>query len=155
MPKQDGRAAAIRAGLGTVMLLPAFTMIATRADAAEIVLPFALTTPRIVTLVVVLGVVGFALIAVAALSRARNRAEAENEALKARVADLKTAAERTTALLDDDRCRLVAWDTGGEAPTVAGALPAESGAPADRAAFLAFGTWLKPESAGRRAPAGE
>ena len=54
MPKHDGRAAAIRAGLRTVTLLSA-GLVAAPALAAEAVLPFALTPPRIVTLVVVLG----------------------------------------------------------------------------------------------------
>lgn len=148
MRKPDGRAAAIRAGLRTVTLLSAAVLPAP-ALATEAVLPFALTTPRILTLVVVLGVVGFAIVSVITLNRARNRAEAENEGLRARIADLKAAAERSSTLLEDDRERLVAWDAGGDAPMIAGALPPDSGVPQDRSAFLAFGAWLKPESAGR------
>jgi signal transduction histidine kinase len=148
MPKHDGRVAAIRAGLGTVTLLSA-ALLPAPLLAADAVLPFALTTPRILTLVVVLGVVGFAIVSAITLSRARNRVEAENDALRARIAGLKATAERSIALLEDDRERLVAWDAGGDTPIVAGALPADSGVPVDRSAFLAFGAWLKPESAGR------
>jgi signal transduction histidine kinase len=148
MPKHDGRGTAIRAGLGTVTLLSA-ALLPAPLLAADAVLPFALTTPRILTLVVVLGVVGFAIVSAITLSRARNRVEAENDALRARIAGLKATAERSIALLEDDRERLVAWDAGGDSPIVAGALPADSGVPVDRSAFLAFGAWLKPESAGR------
>src|SRR5215207_9203969 len=138
MPKHDGRVAAIHAGLRTVTLLSA-ALLPAPVLAAETVLPFALTTPRIVTLVVVLGVVGFAIVSAITLTRARNRVEAENETLRTRIVDLKAAAERSTALLDEDHERIVAWDAGGDAPTVAGALSPESGVPADRGAFLAFG----------------
>ena len=149
MRKHDGRAAAIRAGLRTVTPLSAILLLTSPGEAAEGLFPVTLNTPRIVTLVVVLGVVGFAIISAITLNRARQRAEAETETLRARVADLKAAAERAEVLLDDDRVRLVAWEASGEAPIVAGALPPESGVPADRAAFLAFGAWLKPESAAR------
>ncbi|HET7716453.1 MAG TPA: ATP-binding protein [Bauldia sp.] len=149
MRKHGGRAAAIRAGLRTVMPLSAICLFPVSGNAAESLLPVTLTTPRLVTLVVVLGVVGFAIVSAITLTRARQRAEAETETLRAEVAELKAAVERREALLEDDRERIVAWDAGAAAPMLAGGLSPESGAPADRAAFLAFGRWLKPESAGR------
>jgi PAS domain-containing protein len=44
---------------------------------------------------------------------------------------------------------MVARGAPGEPPLVAGRLNERSGAPLDRAGFLAFGTWLQAESAGR------
>ena len=151
MRKHDGRSAAIHAGYRAVPLLSAaiLTLLPTPSRAAETFVPFALSTPRLVSLVVVLGVVAFALVSVIAFNRARHRAEAENATLHARIADLKALADRATSLLGDDHERLVAWDAGGDGPLVAGALPPETGVPEDRGAFLAFGAWLKPESAGR------
>src|SRR5689334_16925343 len=101
MPKHDGRGTAIRAGLGTVTLLSA-ALLPARVMAADAALPFALTIPRILTLVIVAGVVGFAIVSAIALTRARNRVEAENDVLRAKVASLKAAAERSLALLEDD-----------------------------------------------------
>ena len=49
----------------------------------------------------------------------------------------------------DDHERLVAWDASGDGPLVAGACPPRPASRPTAAAFLAFGTWLKPESAGR------
>ena len=151
MRKHDGRSAAIHAGYRAVPLLSAAILmfLPTPGRAAETFLPFALSTPRLVALVLVLGIVAFALVSVIAFNRARHRAEAENATLHTRIADLKALADRATSLLGDDHERIIAWDTGGDGPLVAGALPPETGVPEDRGAFLAFGAWLKPESAGR------
>ena len=145
MPNLDGRVTAIRAGLSTVTLL-ALAIPPTPVFAADTFAPFALSTSRVLSLVVVLGIVGFAIIAVVTLSRAKSRLEAENDTLARRVAELTAAADRSDALLEDGRGRLVAWDTAGDTPLVAGSLAPESGAPADPVAFLAFSQWLKPQS---------
>ena len=110
MRKHDGRAAAIRAGLRTVTPLSALLLLPSPGEAAETLFPVTLTTPRIVTLVVVLGVVGFAIISAITLNRARQRAENENETLRAGIADLKAAAERRRGAAADDDQRLVAWE---------------------------------------------
>jgi signal transduction histidine kinase len=104
---------------------------------------------QILFLAVLIGTVGFAVMSAIALMRARNRAELENAELRHRVADLTAAADRAEAMVQGDDQRLVAWGAPGEPPLVAGRLGERAGAPADRAGFLAFGTWLQPESAGR------
>jgi signal transduction histidine kinase len=128
-------------------VLTATAVLAVPAFAAEGLTVAGLDVRQIVTLVVLFGAVGFAVFSAIALMRAKNRAEAENQALRARLGDLKAAAERSEAMLDGDDQRLVAWDASGGPPLVAGTLSANSGAPADPDAFLAFGAWLRPESA--------
>ena len=41
----------------------------------------------------------------------------------------------------------IVWNNDNKKPELVGTLPAESGAPDERAAFLAFGRWLMPRSA--------
>ncbi|MCW5697044.1 MAG: PAS-domain containing protein [Bauldia sp.] len=97
---------------------------------------------QIVLLAALIGVVSFAVIAALTLIRARNRAETENGQLKAEIASLKARADRAESLLGAEDRRLVIWDAPGAAATVVGELPRQSGVPADRARFLAFGSWL-------------
>jgi len=104
---------------------------------------------QILFLAVLVGTVGFAVLSAIALMRARNRAELENAELRLRVADLIAATDRAEAIIQGEDQRLVAWGPPGEPPLVAGRLAERSGAPVDRAGFLAFGTWLQAESAGR------
>jgi signal transduction histidine kinase len=104
---------------------------------------------RIVFLAALIGVVGFAVLSAVALIRARNRAEVENGQLRNDIADLKAGSDRAEALLDRDDQRIVLWAVPSGSPFLFGRLPDQVGAPAERAGFLAFGTWLRPESAGR------
>ena len=141
MRKHDAKSIAIPASVcAALSLLPAPAEAATGLVAG-------LSAPRLVTAVIVLGILGFCVAAVILFNRARLRADAENEGLRSRLGELKVERDRMAALLDDDRERIIAWDAGGPAPLVTGALSSDSGVPADRAAFLSFGTWLKPESA--------
>ena len=71
MRKHDGRAMAIRAGLRAVVPCTAIVLATTPALAATGLL----STPRLMTAVIVLGVIGFSLAAVVLLHRARSRAE--------------------------------------------------------------------------------
>ncbi|MCP4382658.1 MAG: two-component sensor histidine kinase [Hyphomicrobiales bacterium] len=103
----------------------------------------------IVFLAVLFGTVGFAVFSAIALLRAKNRAETENAELQLQIADLRSALDMTEAMTRRDDETIVAWNRTQDTPTVAGALPPATGAPADRAGFLAYGTWLKSESAAR------
>src|SRR5690606_32264309 len=106
-----------------------------------------LSADQVTVLSALTGVVSFAVLSAIALIRARNRTEAENVALRREAGDLRTAADRAEALINIGDDRLVAWDAPGEPPTVAGTLPRIAGVPDERSGFLAFGTWLTPESA--------
>jgi len=129
-----------------VLLLPADGALAAAGDAG---FAFSVTPGQIVLLSAIIGLTTFALWSVIMMMRARQQAEGEADALRAEVADLRAAADRAEALIDGDDERLVVWGAPEEPPLVSGGLPPDTGAPADRAAFLAFGTWLQPESAGR------
>lgn len=148
-----GRAVAVSAGFRSAIFATtasaALLSSPVTAAVAPDVPPETLTAFDLVMLVMLIGTVSFAVISAIALMRARNRAEIENADLRLQVADFKATADRAEILIDAKDERLVAWATDDEAPLVAGTLPANVGAPTDRARFLAFGTWLKPESAAR------
>ena len=75
------------------------------------------------------------------------RTAAENVELRGRVADLNAAIQRSEALLNLRDQRVIVWNNDRKKPELIGSLPAESGAPDERASFLAFGRWLMPRSA--------
>jgi signal transduction histidine kinase len=140
---------------GQIVLLAAVidTAVA-RTTLAEtsIAIPFLnqdLDTTRVVLMAVLLGAIIFTILATIQLVRARDRVEGENAGLRLRVGELKAAADRAEALVNEEDQRLVAWGAPGDPPLVAGTLSPLAGAPADRAGFLAFGRWLKPDSATR------
>jgi hypothetical protein len=93
------------------------------------------------------GVVSAAFISAFLLIRERGRIDRENRQLKTRLADLGTALRRSEALLNLRDQRVVVWDDRNARPELIGTLPADAGAPEDRATFLAFGRWLVPQSA--------
>ena len=146
----------IRRAGQTVLLAALCTPIVTRIAIAQpsIAVPFLnerLDTAQVVLTSALLGAVTFAVLSAIHLIRARSRTEAENARLRLRVGELKAVADRAEALVNEEDQRLVAWGAPGEPPLVAGALPASTGAPAERAEFLAFATWLKADSAVRLA----
>ncbi|RUM98560.1 PAS domain-containing sensor histidine kinase [Pseudaminobacter arsenicus] len=104
-------------------------------------------TVEVMQLAVFVGVLGAALLSAIVMIRERARTAAENVDLRARVADLNAAQQRSDALLNLRDQRLVVWAREKEKPELLGSLPAEAGAPEDRSAFLAFGRWLMPRSA--------
>ncbi len=93
------------------------------------------------------GVMGAALLSAVFLIRERTRTAAENLELRGRVADLNAALQRSDALLNLRDQRVLVWSSDRRKPELIGTLPVESGAPEERAAFLAFGRWLMPRSA--------
>jgi signal transduction histidine kinase len=151
MSGHGGRMTAIRAvrplAAATLFFHANGVFAATAGDAAG--LGLAVTPSQIVFLSALVGVTAFAVWSVIMMMRARQQAESEAVALRAEVADLRAAADRAEALINGEDQRFVAWGAPGEPPLVAGGLPADTGAPSERAAFLAFGTWLQPESAAR------
>ncbi|WP_421725158.1 ATP-binding protein [Bauldia sp.] len=107
------------------------------------------TAADVVFLAILFGTVAFAAVSATAFLRARNRAEAENAALRLQVADLRATLDAAEAIADRDDEALIAWSPKQDAPMMTGTLPDATGAPRERAGFLAFGTWLQPESAAR------
>ena len=83
----------------------------------------------------------------------RGRLTHEAAALRERCSALNGDNQRLATLADARDRRVVVWsDDGTEGgdgrPALFGELPADTGAPPDRATFLGFGRWLRPHSAG-------
>lgn len=85
----------------------------------------------------------------------RSRRDERLAAAERRNVSLRTALDRTVALLDADDQRTVVWDKAVGEPDVFGGLPERVGAPADKNAFLAFDKWLSADSAAALAAAAD
>ncbi len=137
----------IRRVLAASVALPAtWPAVAFAQEAGELVrLP--VSTVEVMQLAMFAGVMGSALLSAIFLIRERARTAAENLELRSRVADLNAALQRSEALINLRDQRIMVWGGDKAKPEVLGTLPSESGAPDDRAAFLAFGRWMMPRSA--------
>lgn len=102
---------------------------------------------EVIQLAVFLGVTGAAMFSALWLIRERGRTAAENVELRARVGDLSTALRRSEALLNLRDQRFIVWSDELRKPELVGTLSASTGAPEDRATFLAYGRWLTPRAA--------
>jgi signal transduction histidine kinase len=105
------------------------------------------STVEVMQLAMFAGVMGAALLSAIFLIRERARTSAENLELRSRIADVNAALQRSEALLNLRDQRVLVWASENKKPELIGSLPIESGAPEERAAFLAFGRWLMPRSA--------
>ncbi|TIQ30433.1 MAG: PAS domain-containing protein [Mesorhizobium sp.] len=106
-----------------------------------------LSTVEVMQLAMFAGVMGAALVSAIFLIRERARTASQNVQLRARIADVNAALQRSEALLNLRDQRVVVWSSESKKPELIGSLPLESGAPDERSAFLAFGRWLMPRSA--------
>lgn len=106
-----------------------------------------MTSLQVIEISMFLGAMGAALLSAVWLIRERGRVAGENQALRARVADLTASLERSDALLASRDARIIIWDQRTDKPDLIGSMPPSSGVPQDRAHFLAFGRWLTPQSA--------
>lgn len=105
-------------------------------------------TVEVIQAAIVIGAVGSALFCAIYLIRERARMASQIQTLKAELRDTNAAFMRAESLVNLRDQRIVVWSDADEKPRLLGSLPAESGAPEDRAHFLAFGRWLTPRSAG-------
>lgn len=96
---------------------------------------------------VLLGTVSAALIFAAVLLRQRNRLDGEVRELQSAYSDSQHKISRYQTLIADKNRRTVIWEGHDGKAELLGQLPAESGAPQHDPDFLAFGRWLKPQSA--------
>ena len=103
---------------------------------------------EVVTFSVLIGVISAAMISAIWLIRQRGNIEAENRELRTELADANQRISRFQALIADKNRRIVIWDGLAERPEFLGQLPIETGAPQNDRDFLAFGRWIKPQSAG-------
>lgn len=151
-PHRNGKG---RGAARFAVLLPAFACswlaakIAAAAEtngASDVTETISFRTIEVIQLSIFAGVMGAALLSAIWLIRERGRTAAQNEELKARVAELSGALSRTEALLNLKDQRILVWSGSGR-PSLLGELPDDSGAPRERGTFLAFGRWLMPKSA--------
>ncbi|MDX8480589.1 PAS-domain containing protein [Mesorhizobium sp. VK24D] len=105
------------------------------------------STVEVMQLAMFVGVMGAALVSAIFLIRERARTSTQNVELRARIADINAALQRSEALLNLRDQRVVVWTSENKKAELIGSLPLESGAPDERSAFLAFGRWLMPRSA--------
>ncbi|UVK43120.1 PAS-domain containing protein [Mesorhizobium sp. AR07] len=126
---------------------PLFGAVAHAEAVAVAASGFSMSAVDVMQLAVFVGVTGTALLSAIVLIRERTRTSAENVELRGRIADINAALRRSEALLNLRDQRVVVWAAENKKPELIGTLPVESGAPEDRAAFLAFGRWLMPRSA--------
>ncbi len=108
---------------------------------------YSFNTFEVMQLAMFAGVMGAALLSAIFLIRERAKTAHENVALRAKIADLNALIQRSDALLNLRDLRIIVWNNDNRKPELLGALPSDSGAPDERAAFLAFGRWLTPRSA--------
>ncbi len=141
----DGRGS----GPAKVLLatLAAGTALMPRLAQAQDASAISVGTFEVIQLAVFAGITGAAMLSAIWLIRERQRTAAENLELRGRVAELGTSLQRAESLLSLNDQRIALWAEDGRKPDLIGSLPPGSGAPEDRAHFLAFGRWLEPRSA--------
>ena len=127
-------------------LLAGVSMLATTGSASAAAASLSMSTLDVMQLAMFVGVMGAALLSAVWLIRERGRTASQNIELRGRVAELGQSLRRAEALINVRDQRIVVWANDSTRPDLVGALPAEAGAPEDRAAFLAFGRWLMPRS---------
>lgn len=136
----------------TVSLLAVVSATAASAQTVsglgELAMPFGFSVGafEIIQFSMFLGAMGAALLSAGWVIRDRSKIASQNEKLRSKFADLSLAAQRNEALLNLKDQRIVVWDGQGAKAEVIGILPDDCGAPNDRASFMAFGRWLRPES---------
>ncbi len=96
---------------------------------------------------VVLGALGAALLSAVWLVRQRGNMEAETEEMRSALSDAQQRISKYEALIADKNRRIVVWESGSSKAELLGQLPAETGAPQADRDFLAFGRWLRSNSA--------
>lgn len=95
----------------------------------------------------VLGVISAALVSAVWLIRQKGTIESESREVRSALSDAQQRISRYQALIADKNRRIVIWDEHDSKPEILGHLPLETGAPEPGNEFLAFGRWLKSQSA--------
>ncbi len=139
----------VRSLLGSTLLLCLATPFSASADdtSPALIAGFSVGTYEVMQFAVFAGVLGAALLSAIWMIRERTRVANENSKLRGQVADLNASLQRSEALIAVRDQRILVWGDENRKPELLGALPADSGAPDERASFLAFGRWLTPRSA--------
>ncbi|RWG01418.1 MAG: alkaline phosphatase, partial [Mesorhizobium sp.] len=115
--------------LATAMSAAPLLSIAAHADTG---VAAAVSTVEVMQLAMFAGVMGAALVSAIFLIRERARTASQNVQLRARIADVNAALQRSEALLNLRDQRVVVWSSEIKKPELIGSLPLESGAPDER-----------------------
>ncbi|MBP1851824.1 sensor histidine kinase [Rhizobium halophytocola] len=119
---------------------------------AQIGLPFlndprAFSSAEMIGFSIVVGLFSASLLSALWLVRQKSNIEAEGEEMRSVLADAQQRISRYEALIADKNRRIVVWEGHSGKADILGQLPAETGAPTSDRDFLAFGRWLKSNSA--------
>ncbi len=109
--------------------------------------PHLFSSTEMATFSLVLGVLSATLLSTVWFIRQRGNMETEAREIRTALSDANHRISKYEALIADKNRRIVIWDGPGSKPEMLGALPVETGAPAGNSEFLAFGRWLKSNSA--------
>ena len=104
-------------------------------------------TLEIIQLAMFAGLMSAALLAAAWMIRVRTNLTRENSNLRARLSEQSVTLERLETFGDLSGQMALVWAGPDEKPELIGSLNSETGAPDNRATFLAFARWLSVESA--------
>lgn len=107
------------------------------------------TTVDIVQFSVFFGCMTAAMVAAILGMRERSRLARSNEVMRKRLVNESTRANTFMAVASADGQVSLVWDAASHKPEMSGTLDPATGAPPQRAAFLAFGRWLEPMSAAK------
>lgn len=139
-----GRSDARKGRGAAVLAAAAFVLLGTANAHAQMLDSL---SPETITNLAVIGLtIGAAMIAGVWLIREKAALAAENDQLRANLADVRAEADMRAALLAANDQRIVAWPGKG-APEIVGSLPRDLAAPSDPKRFLAFSEWLAPADA--------
>lgn len=127
----------------TLMPVPGWTQHLSLTD----ILPDQSIANNGIMLIIFVGAFAFAMWSATWLIRERRQLDENYRRTALELADLKVRHQRAQALLDVPDQRVVIWEGRDEAPICRGTLPENTSAPTDPTQFVAFGTWLTPQSA--------
>ncbi len=138
----------LKAGVSAAALACAVAATPARAlEAVSFPTGMNVDTFAVIQVAVFAGVMGAALLSAIWLIRERGRIAGDNLELRARIAELNSAIQRSETLLNLKDQRLVIWMKDNSKPEIVGSLGLAAGIPEERATFLAFGRWLTSRSA--------
>lgn len=105
------------------------------------------TSAEMIGFSIIIGILSASLLSALWLVRQKGNIEAESEEMRTLLADTNQQLSRYQALIAEKNRRIVVWDGRTGKAEFIGRLPVDTGAPQADAEFLAFGRWLRPNSA--------
>jgi signal transduction histidine kinase len=139
----------MRTLLSTTILAGYSSAVLAQDSDAVTLAPRLFTSSETIGYSIILGTLCAALLSVVWLVRQRGNIENEFQDYRSALSDAQQDISKYQALISDNSRRIVLWEDETDRPQFLGELPTETGAPQSNMDFLAFGKWLKPNSAGQ------